>query len=201
MLSPDRKLSMTPADAVAAFLVDMRSAADITFPVWYERLKAGVVDSFAPDADGARTFLDLRPIDDLYFAGIVGMEAARIRRHLPPDAANALLAELAAEVDRRGRRPDRMVSDFVFFVMGRIDLETGVEQMRMPHDLVVSMLLEKIGIGTDQRTCPLVTDLVFRHNLGEPLARGVPQWWKVFVERFSVNVDGEEPPRAIARSA
>lgn len=201
MLTADRKIAMTPADAIAAFLVDMEAAAKSSFPLWQERLTTGVTDAFAPDREAAQALLDRRPIEDLYLAGVIGMEAARIRRNLEPDCANALLAELAGQVDWRSRRPDRLMSDFVFFVMGRIDLEAGVELMRMPHDLVVSMLLDKIGLNADEHTRPLLADVVFRHNLGEPLARGVPQWWTIFASRFSITVHGKNAPAEIARSA
>jgi len=86
-----------------------------------------------------------------------------------------------------------VVSDFVFFAVGRIDLETGVERMRMPYDLVVLMLLEKIGIGTSASTRPLLFDFVFKHDLGEPLARGIPNWWKHFASAFAIKGCEDSP--------
>lgn len=201
MLTASSPTSVPVTDAIAGFLFDMKTAAQETFPLWRERLAAGLDDAFAGDADAVSQFLGAKPIEDLYFAGIVGMEAARIRRYFPPDAASPLLSELAAQIDSAAERTDRAVSDFAYFVLGRIDLETGVERMRMPYDLVISMLLDRLGFSDDIKTKALMLDIVFRHNLGEPLARGVPAWWKAFAARFTVTVHRDDTPVNASRRA
>ena len=192
---------VSPREAIARFLADMQACSNTTFEAWGPRLADGVAECLGGNHEAAKHLLDPIPIQDLYFAGLVGMESARIRRYFSPDVASALLAELAAQVDQFSGRPDRLTSDFAFFVIGRIDLETGVERMRMPYDLVVSMLLDRIGIAARESTLPLMSDIVFRHNLGEPIARGMPAWWKSFSERFSIISDDAGPPTPIVRTA
>jgi hypothetical protein len=145
-------------------------------------LADGIADH-APEGSVLHQYLlEHPPLDDYYFAAVVGLEAAKIRRHLPPDRASEVLTEVAEQVDRAAGRPDRVVSDFAFFVMGRIDLEAGVERMKMPYDEAVKALLQKIGLEADEITRPLMDDLAFRHQLGEPLALGIPAWWKKFAQ-------------------
>jgi hypothetical protein len=186
MNSFSTKTAVTAEEAIAQFLGDMLAVARKTYPVWFERLHQGYADCFADRPERAKECLDALPLEDLYFAGVVALEAAKIRKVMAPDQASELLAELATQVDAFAGRPDRMVSDLVFFIIGRIDLETGVEQMRMPYDLVVKLLLQKIGVEANEATRELMGDVVFRHNLGEPLARGVPAWWKAFAASFVV---------------
>lgn len=200
MLSSANTTSVSADEAIERFLASMAVAAQTSFPEWRQRLTEGLAECYPDDADALQPLLDGKPLDDFYFAGVVGMEAARIRSYFAPDAASALLASLAMQVDDAAGRRDRVVSDLVFFTVGRIDLETGIERMRMPYDLVVLMLLEKIGIGANASTRPLLFDFVFKHNLGEPLARGVPAWWKNFAETFAI--EGAEPaPLPEIRSA
>jgi hypothetical protein len=200
MLSNLRKVPIPARDAVAGFLMDMRRATQLTFPGWLARLRDGVAECVANDNDAVATILGRRPIEDYYFAGVVAMEAARVRRLLSAEAASGVLAALAEQVDSAAGCTDRAVSDFLFFVLGRIDLETGVEQMRKPYDLVVGMLLDKIGLHEREDLRPLLADVVFRHNLGEPLARSIPAWWKEFENKFSI-LENEPDSPTVARSA
>jgi len=194
------KTPVPASDAIDRFLGSMAVAAQESFPEWKSRLQEGLEECFPSDGEALRRILEQQPLSDYFFAGVVGMEASRIRAHFGPAAASVLLARLADDVDAAAGRDDRVVSDFVFFAVGRIDLETGIERMRMPYDLVVLMLLEKIGIGSSASTRPLLFDFVFKHNLGEPLARGVPNWWKNFAGEFAIN-GCEEAPLPEAKSA
>ena len=171
-----------PSKVIRQFLADMADASNKSYPVWLERLKEGLGE----DAGnvGVADILTFRPIEDFYFAGVVGMEAARINHYLSPDLTAQLLTALADQVDAAAGRNDRIVSDLVFMLIGRIEAETGVERMRMPYDLTVRVLLEKIGLADAEATRPLLRDLYFLHTLGEPLARGVPAWWKRHAPRL-----------------
>ncbi|MDX2224775.1 MAG: hypothetical protein SFV21_18625 [Rhodospirillaceae bacterium] len=204
MNSFSTKTAVTSEETIAQFLSDMLTVTRKTYPVWSERLYQGYAECFGDRPERAKETLDALPLEDLYFAGVVAMEAAKIRTFMAPDQASELLAELATQVDAFAGRPDRLVSDLVFFIVGRIDLETGVEQMRMPYDLVVKLLLQKIGVEASETTRELMNDVVFRHNLGEPLARGVPAWWKAFAASFIVGAgtdDAATPAKASGRRA
>ena len=43
-----------------------------------------------------------------------------------------------------------------------------------------------MGINKIEATKSPMRDKAFRHLLGEPLATGVPQWWKAFHSKFSL---------------
>jgi hypothetical protein len=182
MMRLDAYVAAPTKDIVTRFLGDMAKAAQRSYPIWRKLLTDGIADH-APEGSVLHQYLtEHPPLDDYYFAAVVALEAAAIRRYLAPDRASEMLTEVAAQVDAAAGRPDRVVSDFVFFVMGRIDLETGVERMRMPYDEAVKAILHKIGLAADEATLPLMHDLAFRHQLGEPLALGVPSWWKAYAK-------------------
>ncbi|MDX2145301.1 MAG: hypothetical protein SFV19_18255 [Rhodospirillaceae bacterium] len=189
-------IAQRPAkEVMARFLEDMTKAAQRTYPGWHKLLADGVGEH-APDGGVLHQYLlEHPPLDDYFFAAVAALEGAKIRRYLPPDQASELLAELAEQADAAAGRTDRVVSDFVFFVMGRIDLEAGVERMKMPYDEAVKALLQKIGVEADEATRPLMNDLAFRHQLGEPLALGIPAWWKAFAKAL------DRGARAQAKSA
>lgn len=176
-------LARRPAkDIVARFLADMTTAARRIYPGW-RKLLADAVADHAPEGSVLHQYLlEHPPLDDYFFAAVTAIEAATIRRHLAPDGAGELLTEVAEQVDAAAGRTDRVVSDFVFFVIGRIDLEAGVERMKMPHDEAVKAILQKIGVEADEATRPLMNDLAFRRQLGELLALGIPAWWKAFAK-------------------
>ncbi len=173
-----------PAEVIASFLSAMTAAAERTFPMWNKLYLDGLVD-VAPEGSPLYDQLAAhQPIDDFYYAGVVAYEAAKIRRYLDPDNASQLLSELAAQVDHAARRSDRTVSDLVFFIMGRIELESGAELMTMPYDKVVQIILQRIGLEQHDSTKPLMNDFAYRHGLGEPLARGIPAWWKNYAAQI-----------------
>jgi hypothetical protein len=163
---------------IRLFLTDMAEAAKRTYPLWRERLNDSLTEIAGENNPIVAELFTYRPVEDVYFAGVVGMEAARIGHYLPPTTKNALLTALGDQVDAAAGRSDRLVSDLVFMLVGRIEAETGVDRMRMPYDLTVQVLLQKIGIADSDATRPLLQDLLALHNLGEPLARFIPAWWK-----------------------
>jgi hypothetical protein len=172
-----------PATVVAEFLRDMTNVAKRTFPRWTELYLGGLTEIAPAGSELHRQFADAQPLDDLYFATVVALESARVRRYLDPQLASDILAEIAVQVDAAAGRHDRVVSDLVFVVVGRIESELRMESMTMPYDVAIHALLDRIGLPNDSVTRALMTDLAFRHALGEPLARGVPPWWKKFAAR------------------
>jgi len=79
-----------------------------------------------------------------------------------------------------------VVSDLVFLILGRLALDTGDNLQKAPYDTIVKILLQQIGIHKVESTKSLMRDKGFRHLLGEPLATGVPQWWRSFQAKFTL---------------
>jgi hypothetical protein len=191
----------TPAEVIARFLTDMSAAAQRSFPMWSKLYTDGLADA-APEGSALYDQLvSHQPLDDYYFAGIVAFEASKIRRYLDANRASALLSELATQVDRAANRPDRVVSNLVFFIIGRIELESGVELMTMPYDKVIQIMLQHIGLEQNDATRPLMKDFVFRHGLGEPIARGVPAWWKKYAALIKRQTEAAKQSGYIAAAA
>ena len=185
------------AEVVACFLQDMTAVAQRTFPAWQRRLADGIAD-VAPEGSALYDqIVAHQPLDDFYFAAVVGIGSSKIRRYLDADDAGSMLTELAAQVDRAAGRPDRAVSDLVFSMLGRIELESGVDLMIMPYDKAVQIILQRIGIEQHETTKDLIGDFVFRHDLGEPLARGIPEWWKTYAAQVKLSTKDASPPRAM----
>ncbi len=172
-------------EAVSHFLGAMTSVAARTYPAWSKVFTDGLAEH-SLTIDERRMLFDIHPIDDYYFAGVVALETARIRGLYPPAEASELLGEIGAQVDAAAGRQDRVVSDLVFLMLGRIDLGTGVDLMKTPYDMVVKTILQQIGINKIEATQDLMRDKGFRHLLGEPLATGIQQWWKSFQANFSL---------------
>jgi hypothetical protein len=171
--------------AVARFLKDMAAAAKKTFPAWQKKLIEGFDECVLP-YDIQHALIDAHPLDDYYYAGVVALEAAKIRRLFAPDEASELLSLIGEQVDATADRQDRLVSDMVFFIMGRVENAANVDTQKMPHDEVVKALLQKLGVDRTEETVHLMRAILFRHELGEPLALGVPQWWQMFRTKYSL---------------
>lgn len=171
--------------AVARFLKHMAAASRKTFPAWQKKLIEGL-DDCDLSYDTQYALVDAHPIDDYYFAGVVALEAAKIRRLFAPDEASELLAAIGEKVDAVAGRQDRMVSDLLFFIVGRVEQAAHVDKQKMPHDEVVKALLQKLGIDRSEETVHLMREVLYRHELGEPLALGVPQWWQLFRTKYSL---------------
>ncbi len=168
----------------------VRAAAN-TFPAWQNTLKTAVDERRVP-YEARRAAVDIQPLLDYHFAGVVGMDAANIRALFPADMAHELLAQIAEQVDAFTERRDRLVSAVVFDIVGEVSLLQSW-QHRLPHDEVVRIVLERIGWNTTPEMKPLFDDILFRHQLAEPLACGVPQWWAAFQRKFVVAKVGAPP--------
>jgi hypothetical protein len=136
--------------------------------------------------DTQYALIDAHPIEDYYFAGVVALEAAKIRRLFAPDEASELLSLIAEQVDAVAERKDRIVSDLLFFMVGRVEQAAHVDQQKMPHDEVVRALLQRMGVDRSEETLHLMRAILYRHELGEPLALGVPQWWQMFRTKYAL---------------
>ncbi len=177
--------------AVARFLKDMAAAAKKTFPAWQKKLIEGFDECVLP-YDVQHALIDAHPLDDYYYAGVVALEAAKIRRLFAPDEASELLSLIGETVDAAAERKDRLVSDMVFFIMGRVENAASADTQKMPHDEVVKALLQKLGVDRAEETVHLMRAILFRHELGEPLAMGVPQWWQMFRAKYALAGEHDE---------
>lgn len=171
--------------AVSYFLAEMRSAAARTYPIWIKLLD-GAFAECALNFDERRGLFDIHPIDDYYFAGVVALECARMRGFYGINESSEILSEVGEQVDAAAGRQDRVVSDLVFYILGRIELGSGLERMKAPYDKVVKAILQQMGVHEIESTRALMSDKALRHSLGEPLALGVPQWWKAFRSQFTL---------------
>ena len=179
------KPTVEPRAAVERFLKHMAAAARKTFPAWQKKLIEGL-DDCKLSYDAQYALIDAHPIEDYYFAGVVALEAAKIRRLFAPDEASELLSLIAEQVDAVAERKDRIVSDLLFFMVGRVEQAAHVDQQKMPHDEVVRALLQRMGVDRSEETLHLMSAILYRHELGEPLALGVPQWWQMFRTKYSL---------------
>ena len=187
--------SVDPRVTVKRFLKDMRKAADKTFPRWQEILVEGIEECPLSN-DARRTVFEINPIDDYYFAGVVALEAAKIRPLFPTAEANELLSLIAEDVDTAAGRTDRAVSDLVFFIVGRIETVAAADSHKKSYDQVVKVILQRLGIDGIEATAHLMTQALFRHALGEPLALGVPDWWTRFHAKFTLARQGDVEPQS-----
>ncbi len=190
------KPTVEPKVAVTRFLKHMAAAAGKTFPAWEKTLLEGL-DECALTYDLRHALIEVHPLDDYYFAGTVALEAAKIRRLFAPDEASELLSLIAEQVDAAADRSDRLVSDLVFFIIGRLEQAANVDKQKTPHDEVVKALLQKLGVDRTEKTMHLMRTVLYRHELGEPLALGVPQWWQLFRAKYALTGKPEIPVHAL----
>ncbi len=179
-------------DAVAHFLREMEAVAARTYPKWSGTLNARLSEC-ALRFEDQHEIVDRHPTDDYYFAGVVALEAARMRGLYPPLEADQILGEIGEQVDKVAGRKDRVVSDLVFYILGRIELGAGIDRMKTPHDKAVKAILEHMGFKKNDITREIMSDAGFRHLLGEPLAVWVPRWWHAFHEQFVLHWPDPEP--------
>jgi hypothetical protein len=189
-------------EAVSHFLGEMNSVAARTYPAWNRILLEGLSEH-ALTYEESRGLLEVHPLDDYYFAGVVAMDAARIRNLYPRDEATELMGEIGDQVDAAAGRQDRIVSDLVFRMIGRIDLNAEYDPSKAPYDKIVKTILQQMGVHKNPATRPLMNDKGYRHLLGEPLAVSVPQWWRDFHGKFTIyweepeEMDEEELDKAL----
>lgn len=200
-LSPlDPLLPITPKTAIAKFLVDMRHMAERAWRPWNKALVAALQECALP-LQARRLILDLNPVEDYFFAGVIAQQAARIRDLYPFTAAEALMRELALQADGAAGRGDSAVSNLVFIILGRIRKARATSNFR-DHDQAVEAILERIGVGHDSATAGIMNTLAVRHKLAEPLALSGPRWWDSFITIYAVDVPAAKPlPRRAGTAA
>ena len=179
------KSIVEPKVAVTRFLSDMATAAKRTFPAWHETLTVGI-EECALSFDEKRSVIEVHPLDDYYFAGVVALETSKIRKMFQDDQARELLSLIGEHVDAVAGRKDRTISDLVFFIISRVDLAITTNSQKMPYDQVVKTILVRLGIDKVEATEHLMSDALYRHTLGEPLALGIPHWWATFKSKYSL---------------
>jgi hypothetical protein len=180
----------TPAEAVTAFLGAMTGNAGRGAVIWQKMLESAL-DECGMDYDARYEFFQRTPIEDYYFAAIVAMEAVHIRTLYAPLLANALLSEIGGQIDVAAGRRDRMMSEMVFTVMGRIAISQGPGFQKKPYDVAVKSVLQQLGFDKSPGTAEFMNDKGFRHALGEPLAVGFRNWWAAFQAQFELYLPPE----------
>jgi len=190
-MSATARFPIHPKQAIEKFLVDMRLTAERAFRRWNKVLMEAISDCpLSPQERAA--LLRPHPIDDYFFAGVVALHAQTVRRLFPSDVAEGLMKELAVQVDGSVGRSDSVVSHIVFMSLSRMRKAREADNAR-DHDQVIDTLLERIGVDRRRATQHLMTQLLLRQTLGEPLVMAGPNWWQGFAELYAVM----KPPRII----
>ncbi len=178
--------------AVGKFLVDMRLTSERAFRRWNKALSEAIAECpLSPREQAA--LLQSHPLDDYFFAGLVALHANAIRVTFSSDVAESLMRELAVQVDAAVGRTDSTVSHLVFVALTRIR-KGRLEGNEIAHDYVIETLLERVGVDKRKATQHLMTQLLLRQTLCEPLALAAPNWWSAFAELYDV----VRPPRVEA---
>ena len=180
-----------PKQAIEKFLVDMRLTAERAFRRWNKVLLEALSD--CPLSPNERAvLLKTHPVDDYFYAGVVALHAQAVRQLFPNDVAEGLMKELAIQVDASVGRNDSVVSHIVFMALSRMRKAREANNAR-DHDQVIDTLLERIGVDRRKATQHLMTQLLLRQTLGEPLVMASPNWWQGFAQLYSVL----KPPRIV----
>ncbi len=189
------RFSIAPATAVQKFLVDMRLTAERSFRAWKQALDAGFAKTALAPADRA-ALLKPHPLEDYFYAGLIGLQAAAVRESFTPTVAEALLRQVALQVDDAVGRGDRMVSNMVFIIFGRIRKNAGLGLTARPEDVVTDVILERLSIDRMKATGAFMHDPRYRRALAAPLITR-PPWWKAFAGIYIVNVTPRAPMRGV----
>lgn len=192
----DPLLPIAPKAAIAKFLVDMRLTSERRWRPWNKALTEALVECALP-LQARRLILDMHPVEDYFFAGMTALQACRIREMYPFSVAEALMRELALQIDPAVGRDDSAVSNLVFIILGRIRKARANENFR-DHDQAVEVILERIGVGLNSATAAIMDSLPMRHRLAEPLALAAPLWWDSFTGIYAVDAPILKPlPRRL----
>ena len=108
----------------------MATVAKRSFPRWHATLAEGI-EGCPIDAETRRVVLDMHPLDDYYFAGVVALEAGKVRHLFDTQSANEILAEIGERVDAAASRTDRVISDLVFSIIGRVETVMNTQKEKV----------------------------------------------------------------------
>ena len=184
--------AVTAEEAAKSFLGTMASTAAKTSGLWRQQFENGLADCLG--ADARKQFFDLYPVEDYYLTGVVALEASRIRQVYTPAESNELLAAIGDQLDVAAGRHDRVMSDMLFDLIGRIEAENTASQQKKPYDRVTKAILRHLDLHQNDATRDLMSDKAFRHALGEPLAVGIQDWWRAFQQKFVLYIPPEPEP-------
>src|SRR6202012_5193562 len=106
-----------------------------------------------------RQFLERQPLEDFFFAGVVAVNAFRIREFYPALVCEALMRELAFQIDPGVRRSDSKIPNLAFIILGRIRKAHDAENF-CDHDQAVETILERAGIPQHAAAATIMTDLM-----------------------------------------
>ena len=172
------KHTVTPKEAVKRFLYDVVERVEKTYPVWEKRLLTFLEDT-EMDFEERRRIFEIQPVRHYYYAMVVGLEAAKIRSLFQNEIAEDLLAEINEIVDKVSDRNDQLVSDLVFEIIQKVQL-IEVDDTKKPHDIAMKRIAELLQLTTTDSTKKLTKDIVFRQDMGQPIALSVCHWWNMF---------------------
>lgn len=168
--------------AVRQFLGNVMGVCARTFPAWQRLVESGLAEqSLSPDH--GRDLAAQYPLDDLFFAGFVALEASRLPALYGPEEGDTIICAIAEEIDRYAQRRDRLLSDLLFEVLARLHLMNPAAEQR-PYDKIVKVILRRLDFDQTDAGRMLLADKAFRHSLAEPFARHSPQWWEKFKTHF-----------------
>jgi hypothetical protein len=195
MLAVSSRFSIAPEAAVQKFLVDMRLAGERSYRSWKQALDDGFAKTSFSPADRL-ALLKPHPLEDYFFAALIGLQAATVRESFTPTVAEALLRQVALQVDEAAGRSDRIVSNMVFIIFGRIRKNKDLGRDVPPSEVVTDVILERLAIDRMKATRHLMSDAAYRESLRAPVdTREI--WWRAFADLYTVNAQ----PQAYARRA
>lgn len=193
---------IAPDAAVRKFLVDMRIAAERSYRNWKQVLEDGFAKTTLSPSE-RRELLNPHPLEDYYFAGLIGLQAAAVRESFSPTVAEALLRQVALQTDAAVGRSDRIISNMVFIIFGRIRKNRDLGLNVPAHEVATDVILERLAIDRMGATRHLMRDGRYRAALAAPmLERSI--WWNAFGDLYMVNVAAQpyaRRTRAAAREA
>lgn len=188
------KHTVDAREAVKRFLYDVVDVVEKTYPVWEKRLEAFIEDTPMAYED-KRQMIEVNPLRHYYYAAIVAIEASKIRSLYPTEMAEELLADINDLIDQLAGRSDQMVSDLVFDLMQRLRV-TENDDTKKAHDIAMKRIAELLHLTTIEATKDLTTDVVFRQEMGQPLAVSVRHWWKALKSsrQLAQTIPAQAPP-------
>lgn len=193
------RFSIAPEAAVRKFLVDMRLAAEGSYRSWRQALDDGFAKTSFSPADRL-ALLKPHPLEDYFFAGLIGRQAVVVRACFTPAVAEALLRQVALQVDEAAGRSDRIVSLMVFIIFGRVRKNKDLGSALSPSDVATDVILERLAIDRMTATRHLMSDAVFQRSLRAPLARRAI-WWRAFQEIYTVSAQPNPSARLTSAGA
>lgn len=193
MSALNSKFSIAPEAAVQKFLVDMRLAADRLCRGWKQALEDGFAKTSVSPVE-RRELLKPHPLEDYFYTGLIGLQATAVREQFPPTVAEALLRQIALQADAAVGRSDRIISNLVFIIFGRIRKNKDVGLNVPAHEVVTDVILERLAIDRMGATRHLMRDATYRKALAAPMTDRVI-WWDAFSELYLVKVSLQPLPR------